>query len=223
MTNNSVDIDTIGTNDKKRSTKITASIILGIVFALALFILVSSLATVGLNPRFVSEPDVIYIYKAGATNSSGILPKDDDRYDEFMDYYDSMFTSSFLSALFSGRLSGYEIEEPVSFTATSSTKYKDQFGFENAYVRFSYDEAIALTYKDGKEYVKDNDTSKKITFKDLYFEVKETDATQNFTIYVVDYESTQTDGKTYYCKVNLVANTSDMAENLKNFHNSIKA
>lgn len=218
MTNN-VDIDRVGTNDKKKSTKITACIILGVVFALALFILISSLATVGLNPRFVSKPDIVYIYKAGATNSSGILPKDDDRYDEFMKYYDSMFSSSFLSALFNGRLSGYSIEEPVAVSSTSNLVGE----FDSAYVRFNYDEPVALTYKDGKEYAKENYTSKKITFKDLYFEVNSTDTLQPLTIYVIDYESTQTDGKTYYCKVNLVANTSDLSENLSKFHNSIKA
>lgn len=219
MTNNTVEIDRVGTDDKKKSTKITAIIILGVVFALALFILISSLATVGLNPGFVSRPDVVYIYKAGASNSSGILPKDDERYDEFMKYYDEMFSSSFLSALFNGRLSGYSISEPIAVSSSS----KITQDFTNAYVRFNYDEPIALTYKNGQEYVKESNTSKKITFKDLYFEVSETNSIQDFTMYVIDYESTQTNGKTYYCKVNLVANTSSLSESLPDFHNSIKA
>jgi len=219
MTNNVVEVEKVGTEDKKRSTKITAIIILGVVFALALFILVSSFATVGLNPGFVSKPDVIYIYKAGATNSSGILPKDDERYDEFMKYYDEMFSSSFLSALFNGRLSGYSISEPIKESSTSNITKE----FTNAYVRFSYDEPIALTNKNGEEYKKESNTSKKITFKDLYFEVDETNSMQSYTMYVIDYESTQTKGKITYCKVNLVANTSKLAEKLGEFHNSIKA
>lgn len=219
MTNN-IETETLQYNEnKKKSTKITAIIVLGIVFALALFILISSVATVSLNPRFVAKPDVVYVYKANATNSSGILTSDNEKYDDFMEYYDKMFTSSFLSALFNGRLSGYTISEPMSATSTSSVVSE----FSNAYVRFKYDEAITLTYSDGKEYQKETNTSKKITFKDMYFEINGDDKLQTLDMYVIDYESTQTDGKTYYVKVSLMANTSDLFENIKTFHNSIKA
>ena len=219
MTNN-VETEKIHyTENKKRSTKITAIIVLGIVFALALFIVISSVATVGLNPRFVAKPDVVYVYKANATNSSGILTSDNEKYDDFMEYYDQMFTTSFLSALFNGRLSGYTISAPMS--AKSETEIIS--GFENAYVRFKYDEAIALTYSDGREYQKETNTSKKITFKDMYFQIKEEDKLQTLEMYVIDFESTQTKGKTQYVKVSVMANTSEMLKNIKQFHNSIKA
>ncbi len=204
--------------NKRKSTKITAIIVLGIVFALALFIVISSVATVGLSPKFVAKPSVVYVYKANSTNSSGVLTSDNEKYDDFMEYYNDMFTSSFLSALFNGRLSGYEISSPMTAASTSAITSE----FKSAYIRFKYDDAIALTYNDGKEYVKETNTSKKITFKDLYFQISEEDKLQTLDMYVIDFESTQTDGKTQYVKVSLMANTSDLFENLKTFHNSIR-
>ena len=166
--------------NKRKSTKITAIIVLGIVFALALFIVISSVATVGLSPKFVAKPSVVYVYKANATNSSGVLTSDNEKYEEFMEYYNEMFTSSFLSALFNGRLSGYQISTPMTATSTSSITSE----FKSAYIRFKYDEAIALTYNDGKEYVKETNTSKKITFKDMYFQISEEDKLQTLDMYV---------------------------------------
>ena len=93
----------------KKGTRITAIVILSVVFAISLFVLIASLATVSLNPRFVAKPDEIYVYEAKKTTPSGQITKEDDLYKEFLEYYDSMFSSSFLSALFSGRLGGYEL------------------------------------------------------------------------------------------------------------------
>lgn len=216
MTNNVEVEKNLYTENKKRSTKITAIIVLGIVFALALFIVISSVATVGLSPKFVAKPSVVYIYKANSTKS-GTLTSDNEKYDDFMEYYDKMFTTSFLSALFNGRLSGYQISTPQTETSTAAITSK----FENAYVRFKYDDAITLTYSDGKEYQKETNTSKKITFKDMYFQISEEDKLQTLEMYVIDFESTQTDGKIQYVKVSVMANTSEMFENIKQFHNSI--
>ena len=57
----------------------------------------------------------------------------------------------------------------------------------------------------------------------MYFQISEEDKLQKIDMYVIDYESTQTDGKTQYVKVSLMANTGDLFDNLKTFHNSIKA
>ena len=223
MTNKTIDIEAIEeAQSKKKSTKITASIILGIVFVLAMFILVSSFANVELNPNFVARPDVIRIYKSGHTVASGTITsaeEDEERYNDFMEYYDNMFTSSFLSALFNGRLSGYAISEAKSVKSTSNLISQ----FDNGYVQFSYDEEIALTYKNGKECKYKNNTAETITFKDLYFEISEDDALKTITFYVVDYNSTQREGNTYYYEVSLAANTSDLFENIEDFYNSIRA
>ncbi len=223
MTNRKIDIEAIEeAQSKKKSTKITASIILAIVFVLAVFILVSSFANVDLNPKFVAKPDVIRIYKAGHTAVSGTITsaeEDKDRYEDFMEYYDNMFTSSFLSALFNGRLSGYAISEAKTVKSTSNLISQ----FDQGYIQFSYDEEIALTFKNGKEYKQKHNTAESVTFKDLYFEISEEDALKTITFYVVDYNSTQREGNTYYYEVSLAANTSDLYENIEDFYNSIRA
>ena len=222
MTNKTIDIEAIEeAQSKKRSTKITASIILAIVFVIAVFILVSSFANVELNPKFVARPNVIRIYKSGHTVASGTITsaeEDKERYDDFMVYYDNMFTSSFLSALFNGRLSGYSISEAKSVKSTSNLISQ----FDQGYVQFSYDDEIALTFKNGQEYKYKHNSAESVTFKDLYFELSEEDALKTVTFYVVDYNSTQTEGNTYYYEVSLAANTSDLCENIEDFYNSIR-
>ena len=221
MTTNNIEIETLEEErSKKKSTKITASIILGFVFVIAIFILVSSFANVGLNPNFVARPDRIEIYKAGYTETFGTITTEkekEDVYKEFMTYYNDMFSSSFLSALFNGRLSGYSISEgePVD-NVTILTK-----GFENDYIRFKYDTPISLTYKDGAEYKKKTNSEKPVTFTDLYFELNKEDMLKTVTFYVIDYDTMDTDGgKVKYYQVSLAANTSDLAENIEKFYNS---
>ena len=210
-------IDTLGVEKKGNSTKITAIVVLGVVFALALFILISSLATVGLNPRFVANPDEIHVYKAGATTASGQITNDDELYDDFMGYYNSMFSSSFLSALFNGRLSGYTIAEKQIST---SSKMSSLFS-ESPYVRFKYDDLITLTHKNGAAYTSLNKTKEKVVFNELYFQVTEQAELHEFKLYVVDYNATEASSKyTYYVEVNLVADTSDLYENFTDFYNS---
>ena len=125
------------TTKTKKSVRVTAIVILSVVFASALFILISSLARVDLNPRFVARPDEIYVYEASATVASGKITKENDSYEEFLGYYDDMFSSSFLSALLSGRLSGYEMSS--KHISASSSFYSE---FENPYVKFKYDDEI---------------------------------------------------------------------------------
>jgi hypothetical protein len=211
-------IDTLEVGKKGNSTKITAIVVLGVVFALALFILISSLATVGLNPRFVARPDEVYIYKAGATSASGQITDDEELYGEFMEYYDTMFTSSFLSALFNGRLSGYTLSEKQISTSSNMSSL---FG-TNPYVKFKYDDKITLTYQNGAEYRSLNKTKETVVFDELYFQVTEQNELHEFKLYVVDYNATQNSSKyTYYVEVNLVANTSDLYENITHFYNSL--
>ncbi len=223
MTNNKeIEINKIEEgHDKKKGTKITAIVILGIVFVLALFILISSFASVGLNPGFVARPDLIQIYEEGRTVTSGTITNtkaDEEKYNDFMKYYDEMFSSSFLSALFNGRLTGYSItENSAKSTATLMST------FENAYVKFSYDDPIVLTYKNGSEYKYRNDTTKSATFKELFFEINEENTLKEVTFYVVDLPSTQTEGNIKYYTVSLAANTSDLHENLDDFLNGRKA
>ena len=106
---------------KKRNTRITSIVILSVVFAIAIFILISSLAMVGLNPKFVARPDTIYVYDAGKSVASGHITSEDEEYDIFMQYYDDMFSSSFLSAMFSGRLGGYDISKIGSESGAEKT------------------------------------------------------------------------------------------------------
>jgi len=200
----------------KKSTKAVAIVILSIVFAISLFVLISSLAKVDLNPKFVSQPDEIYVYKANSAVPSGQITKDDDLHEEFLGYYNNMFSSSFLSALFGGRLSGYELS---SNQISTSQKIYNQF--ENPYVKFKYDSEIALTYKNGREYKSKYDSTKTVTFKELYFEVDETNGLSEFKIYVIDYNSSLSGDKTHYVEVTLRANTYDLSQNLKHFHNSL--
>lgn len=222
MTNKVINIEKYEEEkSKKKGTKITAIVILGVVFVLALFILISSFASVGLNPGFVAKPDLIQIYEQGKQQSSGTITNtkaDEEKYNDFMKYYDEMFSSSFLSALFNGRLSGYSIKEDTIKSTSTLTS-----GFENAYVKFSYDSPIVLTYKNGSEYKYKNDSTKSVTFEQIFFEIKEENTLQEFTFYVIDLPSTQTEGNIKYYTVSLAANTSDLHENLDDFLNGRKA
>lgn len=202
------------TNKKLNGSKITAIVVLCVVFCLALFILISSVATVGRSPKFAENPDLIYIYKANSSTSSGQLTddkeKNDDLYDQFKGYYNDIFSSSFLSALFNGRLSGYTISER-EYTTSSSIQSK----FSNPYVQFHYDDAIELTYQDGKTYRPQNDSTGSVSFKDIYFEIKEANVYEEFTMYVVDSVRSSS-GKTKYVEVKFHANTSNLYEKVMN-------
>lgn len=215
---NNIDVEKLVQEvDKKHTAKITAIVILSLVFVIALMILVSSLAKVDLNPRFVAKPSAIRVYKANTSTPSGQITADDKLSDEFMSYYNNMFSSSFLSALFNGRLSGYSIEYDDPTTSSISSK------FNNPYVQMTYDTPVALTYKNGKEYKSPYDKTQTVTFTELYFEINNVNTLNSFTIYVKDDQATTSaaNGKTYYVAVNLVANTSNLYNNLSHFYNSL--
>lgn len=197
---------------KKRNTRIISIVVLSVVFAIAIFILISSLAMVDLNPKFVTKPNTIYVYDAGKSVSSGQITSDDKVYDEFMGYYDDMFSSSFLSAMFSGRLGGYNISNIE--TCAKGSMYKK---FEGNYVKFKYDDKQVLTYGNGKEFKFDTNSPRAFEFKELYFEINDKNVANEFTIYVVDYEASATTSTTYYAKVTLLANTSEIFNNFKTF------
>ena len=201
---------------KKRNTRIVSIVVLSVVFAIAIFILISSLAMVDLNPKFVTNPDVIKVYDANTSTATGHLTSEDKEYKEFMSYYDEMFSSSFLSAMFSGRLGGYEISTINS--CKDGNLYKE---FDDKYVKFQYDEKQMLTYSNGKEYQMNAPTKKTLEFKELYFEINENNVANNFTIYVVDYDSSEKTTNTYFAKVTLLANTSEIYSNFNNFRVSL--
>lgn len=201
--------------NKIRKRKITLISILSVVFVLVVAIIVMGCVKVDLRPSFFTKPSQVTIY--GENNTSVVIADSDDRYKDFERIYNDMFNTSVLSALFTGRLGGYTIDETISiwYENSNETKFSQQIeeALGSNYVRLHFDSPMKFYNANGSEYVSKFNDSYSLTFQDVYFAIDNINATDTFTFYFqVKGNSGRSPQRTTITTITLSANTSQLFE-----------
>ena len=188
--------------EKSRRKKIIiSSVCLGLVFIIALAIILMATIKVDLRPSVVSNPTSIYFNN----NSSIQYDRADEEYNAFMQEYNDAFRVSVLTGIFSNNLTDYVIEENrITSLPTELTS--------GNYVTFMFKEnPITLVKKDGKTYYSKYNSKNSIDFTQASFALSSEDKIQDTTMYLKYNSGT----KTYYAEVKLKGNTYKLNEYFK--------
>lgn len=180
---------------KKQNKKIATIIGMGFAFVLAVVIIILAAVPVSLKPRcMVSGFDSVALYPG---NTNGVsYTYDEQGYDDFMKVYNKAFSQPYISAIFSGSLFSYSIEETGDSVSSVIGSGGSLIQNNIYFVRLRYAEEQVFTYQNGKIYSskfygKDNDewsgkySGGKLYFTDVYFEVSQTDGVKETNVYVV--------------------------------------
>ena len=195
---------------KKRTRIISYSIISAIVLVLAVIVIVMSCVKVDLKPQSLGRA---LSYRVTVSNREVLtLDENSDEYQEFNDEFARAFQSQYLTALFTGKLGGYKIEETnnnfySSSTSTSpSSSLTSEIG-EN-YVRVMFDDTKQILNSDGSVYYTQINTNKTFTFNEMYFKLNIKDSGEETTLYLGGITQTE-NGKDVVkiVKINVRANT----------------
>lgn len=197
---------------KKKTNRIVAFSLLGLVLVIVVLIIVGACVPVNLKPYLIGSPDRVTIYNQ--TSTYGEFDADQQKYSQFMEEFDDVFEASFLVAMFSGRLGDYQITGQAENTLLSSVISNLQSGY---YVEFKYDLPQTLTYNDGSAYNDIYNNNRTLSFTSLYFVISQTDELVDLEIYVGVKYSDDENASTYAVKVTQKANTYSLYENLSNY------
>ena len=197
---------------KKKTNRIVAFSLLGLVLVTVVLIIVGACVPVNLKPYLIGSPDRVTIYNQ--TSTYGEFDADQQKYSQFMEEFDDVFEASFLVAMFSGRLGDYQITGQAENTLLSSVISNLQSGY---YVEFKYDLPQTLTYNDGSAYNDIYNNNRTLSFTSLYFAISQTDELVDLEIYVGVKYSDAENASTYAVKVTQKANTYSLYENLSNY------
>ncbi len=201
---------------RKKIKKISALCLMSIAFILVVLIVIAACINVNLKPNFVASPDRIIIYNKTSTYgefTSGSAVSDDSRYDEFLDLFNESFTTSYLVALFSGRLGGYYIDK----SSEVSLKYSDVMTElqEGYYAEFKYTTPQTLTYSNGDIYYSSYASNTPVEYNSLYFALSENDGVKDVNIFVAYKTASST--SSYIIQINNKGNTNLIYQNLSKF------
>lgn len=195
--------------DKRKKKKLIISIVsLSLILMLAVAIIVLGVVRVDLRPSVIDNPTSIYFNGQSTVQ----YDKNDDEYHEFLQQYNDSFQSSYLTAMFSGRLGGYEIVEdhikvlPEEVTAGN-------------YVTFLYkNENITLTKSNGRVYYSKHNSNYSIDFYEVTFALSNENKLEDMTMYLKYNWNLTGSGKgtDYYAEVKLKGNTFALNEIYEN-------
>ncbi len=197
---------------KKRTRNIVYTTILSVLLAVAMIVIVMSSITVGLKPSFIGNPSSYSIYINGSEKK--YIDESSAEYDEFYDIYSKSFNVSYLSALFTGKLGGYQIEETLDAFYSNST---DKTGISNAlstllgsnYVKLEFAGEKPIKKANGEVYKSIYNTNCELVFEDVYFTINSENADKDLTFYF----GTTGIGMGYtITKISIRANTSALYE-----------
>ena len=179
---------------KKIKSIILFSIVSSIVLALSAILIAFSAMKINTKPSTIAEPTTFYTSSNRPINSSD--------YDEFYELYLNSFETTYLTGLFTGSLSGYEIKEKTneyfynSFNTTTKVgtgmkqTLKDYVGSD--YINIHYEEAQTLYKANGEVYkAKANSEKYTITFKDVYLPLSTENKYDDVTFYIGAYGVTE--------------------------------
>ena len=191
---------------KVKTRKIVYGAILALCLALAIVVISLASINVDIRPKFVTGPSQVIVY---SDSTQKTFYNGEEEFQKFDKLYKNMFNVSTLSAIFSGQLGGYSIDETIdSFETTSgaiSSTVKDALG-EN-YVKLFFDSEMTLKAPNGKDY-KSVYNDKTLSYQEVYFSINEENAVNSFTFF---FKVTGNNlKKTTISKITLRANTSKL-------------
>ena len=184
---------------------------MSVAFVLVVLIVVAACITTNLKPKFIGQPDRIVIYNQSSTY--GEFSSDQQKYEDFMEKFDQSFTSSYLVALFSGRLGDYKIEDEKENMTLSTALSKINSGY---YVEFKYIDDQTLTYANGDVYYSVFNKNQTITYNSIYFALSDQNDLATLDIYVA-YKTNATSSTYYVVRISQKANMYDIYENISSF------
>ena len=168
---------------RKRTKTISYASILGVMLALAIVIIIMSVVRVDLRPAFISNPTY---YSICTSNKDEIfIDENSEEYEEFYDAYKNSFNISYLTALFTGKLGAYTIEESLESFYKKNTKeiaFSSELGSD--YVKLSYSFPQELKSPNGKPYYSDSNTNESLlTYEEVYFPIYNENSDKELTFY----------------------------------------
>ena len=201
---------------RKRTRIISYSIILFVVLALAVAIIVMSSIKIDLRPKFITEGAnyQVYINKQMKENISAD-PSTKQKYDKFNSIFLNSFNTQYLTALFTGKLGGYKVEECTQeffySNQTSATGINSDLNnyLGDNYVKITYDQPINITNSNGKPCYTQFNSNYELKFEELYFNLNTLDAEQDLVFYLGGYGYV-TKGNARIVKITVRANTFDL-------------
>ena len=171
--------------NRKKRNKIATLIGLCFAFVLAVCLIVLAAVPVSLRPRCLDDGFASVAVYPGTTSSGVNFAEGSEGYNEFMKLYDKAFSQSYISAIFSGSLFSYEIEEKWDAVPTLASLTADNTWIDH----LKYAENQVFTYQNGKTYNSNYYTnrwpSNELTFTDVYFEISKENGLQETTVYVI--------------------------------------
>lgn len=175
---------------RKKRRKITFSIISFIVLALATIIIVMSSVKVNTKPAFIDDAVSYRVTIDGKDKL--LLEQEDEEFAEFDKLFDETFSLNYLTALFTGKLGGYEINANDETTDNFYSDTKNNTGMSSAlksalgdsYVRVKFAEEKEVAYSNGKAYMSKYNTNSKLVFNELYFNLSENNEDASLTFYL---------------------------------------
>lgn len=175
---------------KKRNRKIAFSIISFLTLALAVVIIVMSCVKVNLKPSFISDATS---YRITINNTDKmLLDESSEEFDKFDNLFEESFSMNYLTALFSGKLGGYDINDDDETTdyfysdttnnTGISTKLKSELG--SNYVRVKFAEEKVVKYSNGETYKSKYNSANELKFSELYFNLTTSEDVETITFYI---------------------------------------
>ncbi len=171
---------------KKKKRIIVFSSISLVAVLLSLTIIILSCIKIDLKPIFMTNPTTYEVYLESGSPTFN-LGQTDEEYEKFNNLVDDVFETKLLTAIFTGRLGGYEINETnLPFYSSSSTKTGISSDLRSrlntSYVRIKYYQPVKLLNKDGSEYFSKIDSRVNLTFTELYFNIYNTNQEHEVTL-----------------------------------------
>lgn len=208
-------IDELYLQHRAKKKKMYYIIGIAVAFLLALVIVIMACVPLDLRPGFITKPNDVVVYSEDIP--SGSTSMDDasehqEGYNTFIGIYNNMFRISLLSALFTGHLGGYVIDETVQEFDTSTSNLQAMMG--SNFVKLHFDNEMKFKFSNGKDYVSKFDESYKLTFQNVYFPFSKDNKVNDVTFY---FETFGNRSRATITKITLRANTYLIYDSLADF------
>ena len=172
---------------RKKKTKILTLISLCFTFVLAVCLICLSTIPVGMYPKCVSKDYEMISFYPGTTSSRFAFEDGVKGSKEFDKLLDKSFSEVYLTAIFSGKLGEYEIEEKYA-TNFEDAISQDFVSSNTYYVAFEYAQDRVVLNKNGKKYVSQVSSTDEfdgtLKYKTAYLQVSDKDGFSDTAIYL---------------------------------------
>ncbi|MBP3344820.1 MAG: hypothetical protein J6K97_01285 [Clostridia bacterium] len=176
---------------RKKKRRIIYSAILSIVLALSALIITFSCVNYNLKPKFLNNVQGYYVNLAGGQKT--YIDEDHKDYEDFIQEYESAFKTTYMTALFSGKINSYDIEETnLKFYSNSTSKtgihsdWSKELG--SNYIELIFNGQKKLLTQSGKQYYSKTYAQGKhpLSFEHCYLKLDATE-TDTMTFYLGTY------------------------------------